>query len=120
MPNGSVNSSAIRNLGELLDWFSGQHHGARAYVELQRRALELARQDTTSVALFTLLAGVAHHIYRQLDGMPLDVDTARAIHDETVTVLRSSKERLEKSGELVPILNELARAQLGKGNLPMH
>ena len=99
---------------ELYRWFIEQHHGAHTYAELQRQAIQLAREDATNTALFILIAGVAGHVHRQLEGMPLDVDVARRIHNEMTLHLKHSEQAVQKKREALVVLNTLARAQLGR------
>src|ERR1700720_2747849 len=102
-----------RNMSELHNWLSTQHHGLRTYRSLKQKLTRLAHTDAEHMALYKLLASMGDPYIDSFDEQPLPVDVADKVFGRVLDIVRDAEESIPLApADQVQALNKIAAVKL--------
>ena len=98
-------------MNDLYAWFSHQHHGLRAFRNLQQKLESLSRNEPDQRGLYRLLSGLVCSYIETFDEEPLPVAVAERAHERLLELLASLDPHANPARRLADI-NRVAASDL--------
>ena len=98
-------------MNDLYTWFSQQHHGLRAFRNLQQKLESLSRDEPEQRGLYRLLSNLVGNYVETFDEAPLPVAVADRAHERLVELLAGLDPQANPARRLADI-NRVAATDL--------